>query len=279
MGVPWGVVFGAFAVPILLGVGVEMMRPSFKVHSEGAILITGATSGIGKYTADHLADLGYTVFVGARSEEKAEAVRDKNIENVIPIVLDVTHDGTVREARAQVELTLRSKNMKLIGVVNNAGISTGGTKDLVEETRAVFDVNSLGVLRVSEAFKGLITESQGRIVNIGSLNGIWSVSIPYCSSKFALEAITDSQRLHYSRLNVSVSIVQPGYVKTNMCSHDFCGDAKDTIEAISHALLSPRPQTRYTTATVFGYPSWLLGFIGYHAPDIVKDGILRAFGV
>eukprot|EP00465_Bigelowiella_longifila_P015141 CAMPEP_0185269294 /NCGR_PEP_ID=MMETSP1359-20130426/39379_1 /TAXON_ID=552665 /ORGANISM="Bigelowiella longifila, Strain CCMP242" /LENGTH=146 /DNA_ID=CAMNT_0027860395 /DNA_START=24 /DNA_END=464 /DNA_ORIENTATION=- len=143
---------------------------------------------------------------------------------------------------------------------------------------AVFNVNVFGVLRVTQAFLPLLSQYHGRIVNIGSLAGIWAGGLDpgYAGSKYALEGITDTMRVKAREMHVSVSIVEPGFVRSNMCKASFCRLGPEvTTEAIEHALLNPNPLSRYPCAEVFGVPAWLVAWGGHHLPDAVKDLVVE----
>ena len=173
-----------------------------------AILITGASSGIGRTTAEYLASKGYVVFAGARKDADIEELNE--IENITAIRLDVTKQDQIDAAVRQVE----KAGHGLWGVVNNAGVLTVApvTATDIDDFHFLFDVNVYGVMRISKAFAPLILESKGRIINISSVSGIltgWDYSA-YSSSKHAVEAITDAMGLELGEHGVHVAAVNPG---------------------------------------------------------------------
>lgn len=173
-----------------------------------AVLITGATTGIGRVTAEHLAKAGYFVYAGARKDADMEALN--KIENIMAVRLDVTKQDQVDEAVRLIE----DQGRGLWGLVNNAGVSIFAPLTVASEAdaRFMFDVNVFGVLRVTQAFAPMIVESKGRIVNISSVSGVWSATIAgmYSASKHALEAMTDALALELGELGVHVAAVNPG---------------------------------------------------------------------
>jgi NAD(P)-dependent dehydrogenase (short-subunit alcohol dehydrogenase family) len=176
--------------------------------AQSAVLVTGASTGIGRYTAERLAAAGYFVYAGAR---KAADIEELNkIENVMAVRLDVTKQD---EIDAAFEL-ISKEGRGLWGVVNNAGVNV--VAPLIEadisEMQFLFDVNVYGVFRVTKTFAPLIIESQGRIVNISSISGFLAGPTygMYAASKHAVEAMTDALRREMQELGVVVAAVEPG---------------------------------------------------------------------
>ena len=197
----------------ILAVMLQMSVLTSQAHAEEAVarkavLITGASSGIGRNAAEHLAAAGYFVYAGAR---KAADIEELNkIDNVMAVRLDVTKQ---EEIDAAVEI-IRNEGRGLWGIVNNAGVNV--VAPLIEadisDVEFLFDVNVYGVFRVTKAFAPLVIESQGRIVNISSISGFLSgygYGI-YSASKHAVEAFTDSLKEEMRDLGVVVVAVEPG---------------------------------------------------------------------
>ena len=185
-------------------------------EEQKAVLITGASTGIGRLTAERLAANGYFVYAGARKQADLDALNE--IENIMAVRLDVTVQD---EIDAAVEL-IESEGRGIWGVVNNAGVNN--LSPLIEtdekDLEFIFDVNVYGVFRVTKAFAPMVIESQGRIVNISSIAGILSGGLtgygPYMMSKHALEAYTDQLAFEMGSLGVSVSAVEPGNFSTEI---------------------------------------------------------------
>ncbi len=178
-----------------------------------AILVTGASSGIGLQITELLSGSGYLVYAGARKEEDLK--RLDAMKNVESVRLDVTVQSDIDAA---VKL-VRKRGRGLYGLVNNAGVLVTGPliEVPVEQLQWLFDVNVYGPYRLTQAFAPLIIESKGRIVNISSIHGISSHPFGghYSMSKHALEAFTDSLAAEMERFGVNVSVVEPGSFKSN----------------------------------------------------------------
>ena len=182
------------------------------------ILITGTSTGFGRDTAETLHHAGHTVYASMRgmqgkNREVAEALRKLGIKTV---ELDVSDDASV-EAGVKTVLTEAGK---IDVLVNNAGIASAGVTEAftTEQTKAIFDTNVIGLLRVTRAvLPSMRQQHEGLIINIGSIFG--RVTLPflgiYGASKFAVEALTDSLRYEVSQLGIEVIEVQPSTYPTN----------------------------------------------------------------
>jgi len=183
------------------------------MSNQGAIVVTGASTGIGAAAALALAQMGNVVFAGVRSDADAQRVAREH-PNVRPVRLDVTLHDTLAAA-AQV---VRAAGFRLIGLVNNAGIVVAGPLEHVSEAelRMQFDVNVLGQIAVTQAFLPQLRQARGRIVFVGSISGRISMPYiaPYSASKFALRALVDGLRFELEPDGIAVSLIEPGSVKT-----------------------------------------------------------------
>lgn len=274
------------------------------------ILITGASTGIGEATALHLVGLGHRVFAGVRKQadgERLEAAVGSG--RLIPVHLDVTDEAGIAEA---VEEVGASTGGRLDGVVNNAGIAVGGPLEFLpmDDFRMQMDVNVTGLLAVTQAAMPLIRRAHGRVVLIGSMSG--RVSVPmtgaYSASKFALEALADALRLELQPWGLSVSLIQPGAIKTPIWDKGreqaaamtekytpealaLYADGIDTVvkgieeqddngippvevaKAVEKALFARRPRSRYPV----GVDAKAAGVLARLLPDRVKDVVVTRF--
>lgn len=167
------------AIPIVLLailVGAHFrFRKLFKVHTDGVVLVTGASSGIGRDAAVRLAESGYHVFAGVRTEEDARKVLNLQVTNLFPVMLDVTSHASCIEAVATVALYSGEKNLPVVALVNNAGISRRIVAEFhdIDDIRKVFDTNVFGLIDITQLMIQLLRNSNGRIVMISSIAGFF----------------------------------------------------------------------------------------------------------
>ena len=198
---------------LLSVVALSAPAPVFADEHE-SILITGASTGIGRHLAEALASKGYHVYAGARKDDDLAEL--DAIENITAVRLDVTKQDQVDAAVALIE----KNGGGLWGLVNNAGVGGGGAvlDTPIENQRFVYDVNVEGVYRTTKAFAPLIMESKGRIVTTGSIAGTisWAGGSAYAGSKHWIEAYTDALAGEMEPHGVSVSVVEPGNYKSRI---------------------------------------------------------------
>lgn len=239
-----------------------------------AVLVTGASSGIGLSITRLLATNGYFVYAGARKD--ADIERLDAMDNVEALRLDVTYPEHIEAAVARV----RAAGRGLHGVVNNAGVASVGPliETDIEELEWLFDVNVYGPYRITRAFAPLLLESGGRVVNISSISGILSSGMfgHYSMSKHALEAYTDALAAELVPLGVHVSAVEPGNFRSDIgetvrrriengnidletsrfadrlrllvervADRERYDEPDAVARAVEHALFDPRPKRRY----------------------------------
>ena len=191
--------------------GTEMTNQG----NERAVVVTGASTGIGRAIALALDAEGFRVFAGVRKQADGAALSQEATQALRPVLLDVTDGSSIARALATVEA---ETDAGLYGLVNNAGVGLGGPLELVpiSETRKLMEVNVIGLLATTQAFAPLLRKGRGRVVNIGSLAGI--VAMPgassYAASKFAVQAITDSLRLELEPFGIEVTLVDPGAIES-----------------------------------------------------------------
>ena len=257
-----------------------------------AVLITGATTGIGRMTAEHLAANGYFVYAGARKQSDIDELN--KIENIQAVRLDVTVQDEIDAAVARIGKAGRG----LWGLVNNAGVNVVGPliEYSDEDFDFLFDVNVRGVFSVTKAFAPLLIESEGRIVNISSISGIGTGPAygPYSMTKHAIEAFTDALRAELEVTGVTVSAIEPGnyssaigltrckrmLARADAGSSEYWGELmKDHIdyckerispdyvssvpepvavaEAIEHALFDAEPKAKYLVTPSSRAAQWI----------------------
>jgi NAD(P)-dependent dehydrogenase (short-subunit alcohol dehydrogenase family) len=270
------------------------------------VLVTGASSGIGRATAEHLVQAGFRVFAGVRRDQDVATLRGANLPGLIPILLDVTDSTALVRATHEIDAEVGSRG--LAGLVNNAGVSGGGPLEVVDIdlVRACFEVNVIGALAVTRAMLPMLRRGKGRIINMSSGAGRVATPLmgPYCASKFAVEAVSDVLRMELHRSGVAVSTIEPGAVSTSMVGKgneqierqiaQLPADAPDyyhhsllklrgafdrtsyndpeaVAKVVYKALTAARPRTRY----VVGGDAKFLLLLRSLFPDRAMDAFLR----
>ena len=271
---------------------ISASNPAYAQDAESemqkAVLVTGASTGIGRNIAETLAAAGYFVYAGARKQADLDALND--IENIQAVRLDVTKQD---EIDAAVE-TVRAGGKGLYGLVNNAGVLTSGPLTEIDENDVawVMDINVMGVYRITKAFAPLIIESEGRITNISSIAGVLTAPFfgPYSMSKHAVEAYTDTLADEMALFNVNVSAVNPGNYRSKignkeaaavaaqpyaqpgspyaeaiakhieyMSDRSMHKEPDDVSSAVMDALFSESPKPNYMVVPNEGEASWTIG--------------------
>jgi len=280
--------------------------------NKGAVVVTGASTGIGETCALWLDKLGFQVFAGIRTDRDAQALKQKASERLNPIFLDVTDADSIASAAQTVAIAVGDAG--LAGLVNNAGIAVAGPLEFLplSDFRQQLEVNVNGQVAVTQVFIPLLRLASGRIINMGSIGGRSATPFlgPYNASKFALEALTDALRMELQPWGISVSIIEPGAIATPIWekslaeadrmqqklppqAHNLYGRAMDVVsksaatfaqkgisadivaQAVVHALTAKKPKTRY----LIGQNARLRTLLNF-LPDRVRDRlILRAMGL
>ena len=223
-----------------------------------AVLVTGASTGIGRKVTERLAADGYFVYAGARKDSDLHALAA--LKNVQAVRLDVTSPEQIEAARKSIEQAGRG----LYGLVNNAGVVTIATvmDTSMQEFDTVMAVNVYGPWRITRAFAPLVIAAHGRITNIGSVNGIVTSAqaSAYCMSKHAIEAFTDALAQEMAPLGVQVNVVDPGGYKSEIFNsavqRSGTGkeaaqraaarpEADDVALTVEQALFEAHPKRRY----------------------------------
>jgi NAD(P)-dependent dehydrogenase (short-subunit alcohol dehydrogenase family) len=241
----------------LVTLQVAAQAPAPALQPQKAILVTGASTGIGRKIAERLAADGYFVYAGARKDADLKALGQ--IKNVQAVRLDVTKPEEIEAAVA----TVTQAGRGLFGLVNNAGIAAVGSlaDTKLEEFDLVMAVNVAGPYRMTKAFLPLILAQKGRIVTIGSISGILASPdlAAYSMSKHAIEAFTDSLATQMKGTGVQVIVVEPGnydsQIGVNAAKREGVDNSRadrskykepdEVAAAVAQALFEPTPKRRY----------------------------------
>lgn len=204
------------------------------------ILITGATTGIGRHTAIYLKARGHTVIATGRNERAlAELRQGFAIETV---TLDVTRPESIALAKREVDRITGGQGIDVL--VNNAGYGLLGPVEILSEDdiRQQFETNVFGLLAVTRAFiPEMRARGAGRIINISSVGGqmVFPLGGVYHATKYAVEALSDALRMELRQFGIRVSVIEPGYIKTEFTATtmNFLRKYAETESPYSHALL------------------------------------------
>ena len=249
--------------------------------TRGAVVITGASTGIGRACALRLDRAGFEVLAGVRKPEDGEALIASASGRLRPLTIDVADTESITAAATQVE---NATGGELAGLVNNAGIALAGPVEglELEELRRQFEVNVFGQVAVTQAMLAMVRAAKGRVVLMSSVGGKGALPYisPYSSSKHALEAIGDALRMEMRPFGVEVAIIEPGSVATPIWEKsgseaaaaragldpkiaELYGERMDQMaalaektgkrgvdpdevaSAVEHALTAEKPKTRY----------------------------------
>jgi len=255
-----------------------------------------------------LAGRGWRVFAGVRKVADGEALLAGAEGQIIPVILDVTNREQIKTVVQEVGAQCGAAGLQ--GVVNNAGIALAGPLEFMpmKAFEKQFDVNVLGLIAVTQAVMPLIRASRGRIVLTGSNSGFMCEPFlaGYGATKHALEAIADSLRIELRPWGIEVALIQPGAIKTPIWSKSreaaeqlFVGMPPEceklysapiialrkmvekvpsmaipperVAKAVTHALESRRPRTRYPV----GLDSMVGSLLVRIVPDRLLDWVIR----
>jgi len=254
-----------FSVALLVTVYLFAAPQTVVAQDQKSILVTGASTGIGRHLTESLAEAGYHVYAGARKDKDLAELGA--IENVTAVRLDVTKQDQVDAAVAQVT----EKGTGLYALVNNAGVGGGGevVETPIEDQNFVYTVNVEGVYRTTQAFAPLVIESKGRIVTTGSIAGTisaFSGFSAYSGSKHWIEAFTDSFAEEMEPTGVTVSVVEPGNYKSNI-RRSSVSRRMDKVKATGGEMTDEMKQAAEATAK---------RELSYKEPDEVTAAFMHA---
>lgn len=183
--------------------------------SRRTVFVTGCSSGIGRATALLLAEKGFRVFAGLRSEQQAAELASAAQGKLTTLLIDVTRGEDIARAVATIHPACPNG---LYALVNNAGVALAAATELTtaDELRNLFEVNTIAPLRMIQNCLPLLRQTHGRIVNVSSMNGTQALPMvgAYSASKFALEALTNTLRVELRPWRISLSLIRPGQVRT-----------------------------------------------------------------
>ena len=268
--------------------GPAALADNHSPPEQRAVLITGASTGLGRAMAELMASEGHFVYAGARKDKDMAELNA--IENIQAVRLDVTDQGQIDAAVATIEQAGRG----LHGLVNNAGVGILYPLATVpmSEMNWLMEVNVYGPVRVTQAFAPMIIESGGRISTTGSISGILSGRMfgPYSMTKHAMEAFTDSLAVEMEPQGVHVSIIEPGNYESNIGQNVLArmkeqgydqdgspyreiydrlkervdknepsGDPMQVAKAALHAMFDPNPKRRYLVVPTQEQAGWTIG--------------------
>lgn len=178
---------------------------------KNSVLITGASSGIGKEIAVRLASEGYKVFAGVRSKTDKFNL-EKISKNIIGVYLDVTKPDSIDKAYWFV----LKKTDGLCAIINNAGVAIAGPMEFlpIDKLKEQFDINTFGAIAVAQKFLPMINE--GKIINISSMSatGIFPFIAPYAASKNAMDILFNSLLLEFKNPRVKIVSIKPDVIRT-----------------------------------------------------------------
>lgn len=273
-----------------------------------AMLITGASTGIGAACALHFARAGWLVYAGVRRDEDAARLREEAAtDRLRPLRLDVTCSTDI--AAAVEHIAAERGPQGLQALVNNAGIAVAGPLEFLplDALRQQLEVNVVGLLAVTQTVLPLLRRGQGRVVNISSISGkiAYPMMGPYAASKFAVEALTDALRRELAPWGLAVVSVLPGGVRTPIWEKSLqAGEAllaslppqaqawygprieaikaharrmaragipvEAVVQAVEHACTARRPRTRY----IVGRGPKLIALLTCLLPDPWLDAFI-----
>ena len=276
------------------------------IREKKTVVITGASSGIGRSSVERMVQSGWHVFATVRKTEDGDRLRSDFGARVTPATMDVTNRSTITAAAEQVASLLQDSGLD--GLVNVAGIGTVRPVEYMtrDELQELFDINVFGQIAVTQAFLPLLRAAHGRIVNISSIGA--HIAIPFGgfinATKSALGILNDTLRLELHPFGIHVSVVEPGAIKTpavdktlgdvdgvirslpedgavlygkmlrgftrRAYEREMKGSSPDVVaKAIQHALTANRPHIRYRV----GKHATILATLAAVLPDRLLDRI------
>jgi short-subunit dehydrogenase len=262
-----------------------------KHDSTKTVLITGATAGIGRHAALHLAARGHLVFATGRSREALASLAAESNGRIEIVPLDVTDAASIAAAASQVRERLAGRGLDVL--INNAGFGIAvPTLELTDaDLRSQYETNVFGLMNVTRAFlPDMVARRRGRVINVSSIGGRFTFPFfgGYNSTKYAVESLSDALRREVRPFGVDVVLVEPGPIRSNFANRSMDGvnryrsatspyaavyaradqiqamteknsySPMHTSRAITRAVESRRPSARYLAPGHMAAMLWLL---------------------
>nr|HEX4318573.1 SDR family oxidoreductase [Kofleriaceae bacterium] len=270
------------------------------------VLVTGATAGIGRITALHLARQGHRVIASGRKAAELMTLKgEASGLKLDTLMLDVTSAPSIAAAVTEVDRLTDGHGIDVL--VNNAGFGIlGPTSEISDsEMRRQYDTNVFGLMNVTRAFLPKMRDRRsGRVINVSSVGGL--ITLPffgvYNSTKYAVESLSDALRYELRAFNIDVVLVEPGVIRTNFeatavsnldqfagspykhamqkyeemskMADRFASNPIVIAKAIARATNARRPWARYVAPRSTNFIVWF----GALAPTRVWDWAMRAVG-
>jgi len=275
--------------------------------STKTVLVTGATSGIGRFTALHLAKRGYHVIGSGRREAELTKLADeaRALGHRVDVVrMDVTSESSIATAKAEVDRLTGGRGVDVL--VNNAGFGLIGPMTEISdaELRRQYDTNVFGLMAVTRAFvPAMQARRAGRVINVSSVGGRMTFPFmgAYNSTKYAVESISDALRWELRPFNIDVAMIEPGVIRTEFADIAMDGTQQyantpygaaiakadklrgrmeatasgplPVARAIERAIKVYRPAPRYIAPRI----TWLALLFKALTPDWIWDWSMRQF--
>jgi short-subunit dehydrogenase len=221
--------FGALLSAVLLNRLFFNKRQPIPLNT--SVIITGCSSGIGKLSTEKLASENITVFATVRKQSDADALNKIGNKHIIPIILDVNNQDSVKNGVTEIEKMLIERKLSLLSLINNAGFGQIGFLELIDndKMKSQFDTNVFGLVSVTNSFLPLLrkyspsivspsaTKLKPKIVNVSSIMGQFTTPLAgaYAATKYAVEAINDSYRMELKNQGIEVVSLEPGLLSTS----------------------------------------------------------------
>jgi NAD(P)-dependent dehydrogenase (short-subunit alcohol dehydrogenase family) len=270
------------------------------------VLITGATAGIGRQTALHLAGLGHHVIAsGRKPAELAKVKQEAGLAKLDTLLLDVTSPASIAAAVAEVDRLTDGHGLDVL--VNNAGFGVLGPTSEIDdaEMRRQYETNVFGLMNVTRAFLPRMRERRaGRIINVSSVGG--RITLPYFgvynSTKYAVESLSEALRYELRPFGIDVVLIEPGVIRTNFeatavtglsafaktpyavavekyeqmskMADRFASNPIVIAKAITRAVRARRPSARYVAPRSTHFVLWMNALL----PTRVWDWAMRKVG-